>query len=184
MFPIIIAYFGWRIEVSINNRSLNRDYVQIAIEILKTPKDEVESPIRDWAVDLLADNAPTKLSSEAIAELKGGAPLVPLSKVIFIDYLVQNADTLNSIAERIDTSIELMASNGISQASLIPGTVIQLPIGNPENCAGRGRPYAIKEGDTAFTVAQQFDTTPQFLQSLNGLDANYSLRLADIICVP
>jgi LysM repeat protein len=111
-------------------------------------------------------------------------PVPAVAKIIFIDYTVQQGDTLYSISDRLDTSIALMAEHGISHTSLTPGQVIRLPIGNPEFCAGRGRPYAIGEGDTAYNISQRFNTTPQTLQAINGLDANYTIRTADIICIP
>ena len=89
-----------------------------------------------------------------------------------------------SISNRMDTAITLMADNGISQDDIVPGQTIRLPVGNPEFCTGRGRPYAVGEGDTAFNVSQRYNTTPQNLQSLNDLDGNYTIKIADIICVP
>lgn len=111
-------------------------------------------------------------------------PAPAVEKIVFIDYTVQQGDTLYSVSERIDTSIALMAEHGLSQTSLVPGQVIRLPIGNPDYCAGRGRPYAVGEGDTAFNIGQRFNTTPENLQALNGLDASYTVKTADIICVP
>jgi LysM repeat protein len=111
-------------------------------------------------------------------------PATTSEKIIFIDYFVQQGDTLYSISNRLDTSIALMADKGISHASLVPGQTIRLPIGNPAYCAGRGRPYAIGEGDTVFNISQRFNTTPANLQAINGLDANYAIRIADIICIP
>lgn len=111
------------------------------------------------------------------------ATSAPVEKIIFLDYLVQEDDTLFSIAQRIDTSVSLMSDFGISEVP-IPGQVIKLPVGNPAFCQGRGRPYAVGEGDTAFNIAQRFNTTAVNLQSLNGLDTNFTLEISDIICVP
>lgn len=104
-------------------------------------------------------------------------------KIIIIQYQVQGGDSLYSISERIDTSIALMASRGISADSLTPGNVIDLPVGNPAYCPGR-RPYAVGEGDTAYSIGRRFGITAQDLQAINGLDANFTVRVADIICVP
>ncbi len=104
-------------------------------------------------------------------------------KVILIQYQVQANDSLYSIAQRVDTSIALMASRGISADSLIPGNTIELPVGNPAYCPGR-QPYAVGEGDTAFSIARRFGITAADLQAINGLDANFTVRVADIICVP
>lgn len=129
--------------------------------------------------------ATPEITAVPAVEQATAVPVIPaVAKIIFIDYLVQQGDTLYSISQRIDTSIVLMAENGLSQTSLNPGQTIRLPIGNPDFCAGRGRPYAIGEGDTAFNLGQRFNTTAANLQAINGLDANYTIKIADIICVP
>ena len=104
-------------------------------------------------------------------------------KVIRIDYVVQANDSLYSIATRLDTSIALMAEYGLSIDDLSPGTTISLPVGNPAYCPGR-RPYAVMEGDTAFSIARRVGITDDELQAINGLDANFTVYVADILCVP
>lgn len=103
--------------------------------------------------------------------------------VIFIDYQVRSGDTLYSISTRQDTSISLMARYGISSVDMVPGRVIRLPIGNPAYCPGN-LPYAVAEGETAFSIAVKCGTTVQVLQQLNNLDANFTIYSASIICVP
>jgi WD40 repeat protein len=55
--------------------------VKLAVSILETPAS-TQSPVelRDWAVDLLTQNSPTKFSSETIQQLKSGQ--INLSGVI------------------------------------------------------------------------------------------------------
>ncbi len=115
-------------------------------------------------------------------------PVVPTAtpapdKIIRIDYLVQANDSLYSVASRLDTSIALMSEYGIAADDLVPGTTVSLPVGNPQYCPGR-RPYAVKEGDTAFSIGQRVGITAADLQAINGLDANFTVRVADILCVP
>ncbi|WP_420629281.1 LysM peptidoglycan-binding domain-containing protein [Candidatus Leptofilum sp.] len=107
-----------------------------------------------------------------------------VEKIIYQSYTVQQGDTLYSLSQAFTTSIALMADKGISQTNLVPGTTINIPVGNPQYCSGRGRPYAVGEGDTAFNISQRFNTTPEDLQTRNNLDANYTVKIADIICVP
>lgn len=104
-------------------------------------------------------------------------------KIIFESYTVQSGDSLYSIADRLDTSIALMAQYYISAQDLTPGNVIQLPIGNPLYCPGK-RPYAVGEGDTAYSVAKRFNIDKEELQAINGLNDDYIIRVADILCVP
>ncbi|MEZ4517486.1 MAG: LysM peptidoglycan-binding domain-containing protein [Chloroflexota bacterium] len=104
--------------------------------------------------------------------------------IMFIDYAVQAGDTLFSISQRYVTSIPLMARFGISSTSIVPGNVIRLPVGDPSCCTGGWQPYAVTEGESAFSIANQFGTTIQELQRMNGLDASYSVYVASVICVP
>lgn len=103
--------------------------------------------------------------------------------IIFIDYTIQGSDTLYSIARRMDTSIVLMARYGISSDDLVNGAVIKLPVGNPNFCP-QGRPYAVGGGDTAFNIGKRFGITAEELQRINNLDADYNIRVGEIICVP
>ena len=103
--------------------------------------------------------------------------------VIFVDYLVQANDSMYSVAQRMDTSITLMAQEGIAQDNLIPGQTIKLPIGNPAYCPGQ-RPYAVGEGDTAFSVSRRFNMTVEALKTINNLDENYTILAGGILCMP
>ncbi len=100
-------------------------------------------------------------------------------------YLVQQNDSLYGIARRVDTSIALMARYGISQDDLVPGQTIDLPVGNPAYCPGDNRqPYAVGEGDTAFSIGRKFNITADELKAINNLDENHTVYGASIICVP
>lgn len=117
---------------------------------------------------------------------QGGQPVnnSTIPPVIFESYTVQPGDTLYSITSaRVATSIGLMAQHNISAEDIVAGNVIQLPKGNPDFCPGY-RPYAVGEGDTAFSVARRFGTNHDNLRAINNLDANYTIRIAQIICVP
>ena len=118
------------------------------------------------------------------------ATAVPLNSVntsvdpiIYQSYTVQANDTLYNITRQFNTSVTLMAVKGISQDDLAPGTVIQVPVGNPAYCPGL-QPYAIAEGDTIFSIAQRRNTTKETLRTINNLDANYTIYSGTIICVP
>ena len=78
--PIIIAWFGWNIQEKISDKNLSRDYVKIAIDILRS-ENELDNPLRIWAVDLLNDNTTTKMDPEVIEKLKSGE--VKLPNVLF-----------------------------------------------------------------------------------------------------
>jgi hypothetical protein len=82
--PIVLAGVGWIIQARLQNQSVSRDYVQLAVSILRDPdKEKVPPELRDWAVDLLNENSPTKFSPEVTKKLKSGETTLPMSTNTF-----------------------------------------------------------------------------------------------------
>lgn len=75
--PLVIAAFGWTIQNVLSQRSLGKDYVQLAVSILTEESDNVDPALREWAVDLLSENSPTKFSAEIAQQLKTGELKLP-----------------------------------------------------------------------------------------------------------
>lgn len=75
--PVVVAIFGWLVQNAVSERSSKQEYVKLSISILKEPKDKIEPSLRDWAVDLLNQNSPTKFSAKAIQALKTGQATLP-----------------------------------------------------------------------------------------------------------
>lgn len=103
--------------------------------------------------------------------------------VIFIDYVVQPNETMYSVALRWETSIALMAQEGIAQDNLVPGQTIKLPVGNPAFCPGR-KPYAVAEGDTAFNISRITGVSLEDLKTINNLNEAFDIKAAQILCIP
>ncbi|WP_420640924.1 LysM peptidoglycan-binding domain-containing protein [Candidatus Leptofilum sp.] len=149
----------------------------------ESPRTDEVAPADPQIETATATPEPTAVPPTNVPPTNVPAPPA-VEKIIYQSYTVQQGDTLYSLSRAFVTSIALMADKGISQANLVPGTTINIPVGNPQYCNGRGRPYAVGEGDTAFNISQRYNTTPENLQSINSLDANYTIKIADIICVP
>ena len=65
--PVVVAVGGWLIQRQLQDQTIRRDYVQLAVSILQSPDpSKVPPEIREWAVDLLDENSPTKLNAQAI----------------------------------------------------------------------------------------------------------------------
>jgi len=105
------------------------------------------------------------------------------NQVIIENYQVVQGDTLYSITTKRNTSISLMARYGISASTLVPGTVIPLPVANPAYCPGTF-PYVVQEEDTLSTIAIKCGTTVDTLKQINGFGDVYRLDVTDVICVP
>lgn len=78
--PVVLAVGGWYIQKQLQNQTVSRDYVQLAVSILKEPDtSKIKPELRAWAVDLLSDNSPTKFSPEVAQQLKSGETTLPAS---------------------------------------------------------------------------------------------------------
>jgi|GEM_PF-1936013 LysM repeat protein len=109
-------------------------------------------------------------------------------KVVKVPYTVKQGDTFYSIAtfhnnNKQPTSVVLIGKH-VSADELVPGNQIQVPVGNPAYCPTPYHPYVVLEGENAFRIAQKRNTTVEHLRQINGLDANYTVYLSDVICVP
>jgi WD40 repeat protein len=75
--PIVLAIVGWFVQNSLSSRNVSQEYVKLALSILKEPKDKIEPSLRDWAVDLLNQNSPTRFSAQVVQALKEGQATLP-----------------------------------------------------------------------------------------------------------
>jgi hypothetical protein len=73
--PVVIAIIGGSIQSSLARRTVSQQYVQLAVSILTSK--EAHEDLRRWAVDLLNDNSPTKLSLNVQEQLRTGAVKLP-----------------------------------------------------------------------------------------------------------
>jgi hypothetical protein len=82
--PVLIAFIGSRIQSSISNESIKRDYVQMAVRILaEEPKSPDSSDLRKWAVDILAKNSPVPFTTVLEEQLKKGQPWIGATLKMF-----------------------------------------------------------------------------------------------------
>jgi hypothetical protein len=89
--PVVLAIVGWFVQNSLSDRNVGQEYVKLALSILKEPKEKIEPSLRDWAVDLLNQNSPTRFSAQVVQALKEGQATLPaqlgaiLGAVLFDD---------------------------------------------------------------------------------------------------
>lgn len=77
--PVVLAIVGWRVQDSLNRRSVSQEYVSLAVSILKEADGKVDPSLRSWAVDLLNENSPTKFSAQVSRQLREGTLRLPVS---------------------------------------------------------------------------------------------------------
>ncbi len=148
------------------------------------PTTEVQPIVPTATTEPVVEVQPTQPPPPVAPQVTTGQGVVPnVEMIIFIDYDVAADDTLYKITTKQATSIELMAERGIDAYDLTPGARLRLPVANPAYCSG-SRPYVIRPGDTASSIARTLGTTTQRLQELNNLNAEDIIKIADVLCVP
>src|SRR5437763_3594088 len=75
--PIVLAVGGWVLQERLQDQTVGRDYVQLAVTILKEPNSSKD--MKTWAVQLLNDNSPTKFTPEITTNLSNGSIQLPQS---------------------------------------------------------------------------------------------------------
>ncbi len=103
--------------------------------------------------------------------------------VIFTSYVVQPGDSLYQITLVQNTSIDLMALYGISSTAIVAGNVLNLPIANPAFCPGM-IPHVVRDQQTVYSIAREYGSSPDAIAAANGLDANYTVKTTQVICIP
>ena len=82
--PIILGIIGWVIQIELSEKSLKREYFQIAVEVLNSPKTKDSEALRAWAIEFFKQNSPTSVPKSLIQSLNNGTTL----KVVSIPVMV------------------------------------------------------------------------------------------------
>ena len=113
------------------------------------------------------------------------APLIPFPQLTNFDraiistYEVKEGDTLSSIAQEFDVSINtLLWANDLKSAHQIqPGdTLIVLPVS--------GTKHEVKRGDTVDTLVKRYRGDYDEIIQFNGLPADGSLKVGSVVIIP
>ncbi len=103
------------------------------------------------------------------------------------EYTVQPGDTLYSIARRHGTTADLLARiNGLSdphriqvgQRLRLAGTVAEAP------APTGGRVHVVQPGDTLWSLARRYGTTPADIARVNGVDPQGILHVGQTLRIP
>jgi LysM repeat protein len=141
------------------------------------------------------------LISLLIATISTTAIQAKRTNIKMSDYTVQSGDTLFTIARKHHTTTEeVRKSNGFEYGQLIRvGQVLRVPtntyfpkegikqkkIAQKSQKPKKGMTkYAIKSGDTLFTIARKYHTTIKEVLEANGMERNSLIRIGQLLKVP
>jgi hypothetical protein len=83
LIPAILGYYGSEINQSISQRSLEKDYVAVALEILTKPTEKTHPGLRAWAATIFAQYSPVQFDAATLAELASGDVLPPEASAVY-----------------------------------------------------------------------------------------------------
>jgi len=96
-------------------------------------------------------------------------------------YQVELYDTLESIANKFNTTVdEIKQINGLIDFTPVLGAPLIVPKRNNLNYNS----YTVEKGDSLYSISQKFNTTPNVLAQLNGLDINEYIYPNQEIIIP
>jgi len=116
-----------------------------------------------------------------------------------VKHTIKNGETLYTIAHKNHTTIEeVRKANGLKKGDTLKlGRVLKVPtntyfpdkkkkIAKKTNTkkATKSAKYAIKNGDTLFTIARKHHTTIEEVRKVNGLKKGETLKLGRVLKVP
>jgi len=89
--PILIAFFGWLIQWRLANQSVQRDYLQMAVQILSSKNRKSGDEVSLWAVDILQKYSPVPFSPKLKSDFVEGKVIFyqPFSKGMLNSLLMQ-----------------------------------------------------------------------------------------------
>lgn len=88
-------------------------------------------------------------------------------------YVVKAGDTLWSIANRFNTTVEeLMRLNNLSSDLIAVGKVLRIPSTTKTSSNSAFSIYIVKPGDTLWNIARRYNTTVENLMTLNNLNSD------------
>ena len=118
---------------------------------------------------------------KAVLEYKN-IPYTEPDSVVTDTYKVVKGDTLYSIANKLDTSVdEIKKINNLSSNILSIGQVLKIPTKVVD--LGDTEIYQVKSGDTLYSIANRYGISLSELKAINNLD-NDLLSIGQLLNVP
>lgn len=97
-------------------------------------------------------------------------------------HTVKSGDSLWSIAKKYNVSVaDLKTANGLTSSMLSMGQVLKIP--QKEQTSPKDNVYVVKNGDSLYKIAQNYDTTVNEIMKLNNLTST-NLSIGQVLEIP
>jgi len=99
-------------------------------------------------------------------------------------YIVKSGDTLWSIANRFNISVDdLKQENNLTSNTLSIGQVLKIPASEPSEPNVEYIVYVVKSGDNLYSIARNYNTTVNAIKDFNNLTSN-TLQIGQQLLIP
>ena len=103
---------------------------------------------------------------------------IPNSSTGEVNYIVQNGDNLNTIANKYGVTVsDIKKLNNLKTNTLQIGQVLKIPGSTNYNT------YTVKSGDSLWKIANKYNTTVNKLKTINNLDSTV-LQIGQKLLLP
>jgi len=182
-----LAFFGLASSKDDLSGSIqtNKDMGRSIAGALLSAKDSIET-IQPYAIlegsSLKSVSSPFFVVPQTLAAMAGGSESDGQSEIVekdIIQYTVKDGDTLASLAEKFNISLEtILWANDLKKGSAIKEgeKMVILPIS--------GVMHMIEEKDTLSKIAKSYSANKDDIIAFNQLDPEADLMLGDILVVP
>ena len=155
-------------------------------EIIREPENTESLIVSFGYVDNSFDNSFLTNNQDLLANAVGKS-LVDYIKGENI-YIVKSGDTLYSIASRFNTTVaRLKEVNNLGSNSLTIGQELIIPESEEEEetppTDSNYLRYTVKQGDSLYSIARNYNTTVNALKELNNLTSN-TLAIGQVLNIP
>ena len=107
--------------------------------------------------------------------------IIPTMDVNETTYTVKKGDTLYTLANKFNTSVDNLKSiNNLTTDSLSIGQILKIPANNMEDS---NNSYIVKSGDTLYSIAKQYNISVSDLKQINGLTSDI-LSIGQVLKIP
>ncbi|MEM8857438.1 MAG: LysM peptidoglycan-binding domain-containing protein [Chloroflexota bacterium] len=163
---------------------------QITTTPVPDPQEPVQAPTeQSFGAD--AEGAEPNPTATPVPPPPTPAPTAPPQQVqtdtsnliAFVAHTVQQGQTLYRLTVLYNTNYDMLARYGITEASMAPGAILQVPYANGAACSS-GRACPIARGDTVFRLALNHGVTVDALRVANGIGADNAISAGGAVCIP
>jgi hypothetical protein len=94
--PIVLAVVGFVVQRRLQNQTVQREYVSLAVSILQeTDEKKAPAELKQWAATLLDQNAPVKLPPRLLTNLQSGNTTLPISGGLVSGSIIISPDNIH-----------------------------------------------------------------------------------------